>query len=49
MINEAIDPLQEEMKALKEENQRLKLQIDDVVQYRRRSLIQVSDIPEVKG
>ena len=49
MINEAIDPLQEEMKALKEENQRLKLQIDEVEQYGRRSLIRVSGIPEIKG
>ena len=49
MINEVTDPLQEEIRILKDENQRLKLQIDDVEQYGRRSLVRVSGIPEEKG
>ena len=46
MVHEITEPLQDEIRSLREENRQLKLQIDEVEQYSRRSLVRISGIPE---
>jgi hypothetical protein len=49
MVAIKMQPLKDELNALKRENFELRHQIDDLKQYGRRPLIRVSGIPETPG
>jgi hypothetical protein len=49
MVAIEMQPLKDELNALKHENFKLRYQIDDLEQYGRRPLIRVSGIPETPG